>query len=364
MVDNHAFNGEILTGDLNNLNFDPLANNKKILIASRHFRNDSKTIQLELRYDNINATVDDSHKLPVIKSRKNHKRSSSCDVKITRSNSRDYDGGDFRLRKHFPSAAVAAATANNTAPAHYSRTGSRDPMNDGGDSFRAKLTHQRTASRDSGSSSSNIKYILNYLHASNPRATASKKHSRNHSYDQIYMPNNIKIDQELHRKFHKNGGRKNSRDHDVNVLQQQPAVVIKASGSKECDPDLTTSQVIESIYHHSRNNSKDLNYLVDDVGGGSGLRHRRTNSKDLNRIADGGGGGGGSGRHSRSGSHHKIDSDSLGPAEPIAAAHLLLLRPPPSSPPPPPLASRLPPNDSSFAFINDDDEAVHVDDEL
>lgn len=251
-------------------------------------------------------------------------------MKITRSNSRDYDGGDIRLKKHFP---------NNS---QYSRASSRgdlitDVGGGGGDSFRAKLTHQRTASRDSNNSTSNIKYILNYLHASNPRATASKKHSRNHSYDQIYMPSNIKIDQELHRKFPKSGGRKNSRDHDV-LLLQQPIVVIKSSG-KELDGSdsattTTTGQVIESIYHHhSRTNSKDLNYLVDDVASAAGLRHRRTSSKDLNRIAvealaDVCCSSSTGGRHSRTGSQHKID-DLMAPPPPQAADANLLLRPPP-----------------------------------
>lgn len=317
-----------MTGDcgMNMLNYD--ANNKKILVASRHLRNDSKTIQLELRYDNnASAQLPDGY----AKKSKRHYRSSSCDVKIIRSNSRDYDA-ESRLKKH-----IVVASSNNS----HTRNNSRD-LNE--PDFRTKLTHTRNNSKDT-----NIKFILNYLNATNPRAS-SRKHSRNHSYDQIYMPSNIKIDQELHKKFSK--GRKNSstHDYDVNVLQQPNAAAaaqlssakveymdgkfgaVAKNHSKDC---LDASEVdsiglvIDSIYHHSRSNSKDLNYLKtveDTTGANSVLRHRRTSSKDLNRglaavtVMDGG-------RHTRTGSSHLIDHADLPlvtePAVAVAAQFLL-----------------------------------------
>lgn len=320
-----------MSGDcgMNMLNYDPT--NKKILVASRHLRNDSKTIQLELRYDNTAIA-----QLPAKKS-KRHYRSSSCDVKIIRSNSRDYDA-EGRLKKH-----IVVASSNNS----HTRNNSRD-LNE--PDFRTKLTHTRNNSKDT-----NIKFILNYLNATNPRASASRKHSRNHSYDQIYMPSNIKIDQELHKKFSK--GRKNSstHDYDLNILQQPNAAVtavqlnsakveyidgkfgdVSRKNSKDC---LDASEVdsiglvIDSIYNHSRSNSKDLNYLktiamVEDTttAGNSVLRHRRTSSKDLNRsvaavtVMDGG-------RHTRTGSSHLIDHADLPlvtePAVAVAAQILL-----------------------------------------
>lgn len=319
-----------MAGDcgMNMLNYD--TTNKKILVASRHLRNDSKTIQLELRYDNSAAAA-----LPdgYAKKSKRHYRSSSCDVKIIRSNSRDYDA-EGRQKKH-----IVVAPSNNS----HTRNNSRD-FNES--DFRTKLTHTRNNSKDT-----NIKFILNYLNATNPRASASRKHSRNHSYDQIYMPNNIKIDQELHKKFSK--GRKNSstHDYDVNVLQQPNATAAVAqlssakveymdgkfgavarNNSKDCLDASgvdTIGLVIDSIYHHSRSNSKDLNYLktMDDTTGVINvLRHRRTSSKDLNRsvaavtVMDGG-------RHSRTGSSHLIDHADLPlvtePAVAVAAQFLL-----------------------------------------
>lgn len=57
-----------------NLNYD--TNNKRILIASRHLRNDSKTIQLELRYDNYADKTEQHREI----SRKHHIRSNSFPV--------------------------------------------------------------------------------------------------------------------------------------------------------------------------------------------------------------------------------------------------------------------------------------------
>lgn len=277
VLDNQTvpFNGDMNGGDcgaLNSRNFD--VNNKKILIATRHLRNDSKTIQLEFRYDNC------GDKQEQMKRRK-HMRSNSCDVKIGRSNSREYSENDYRLRRQAP---------NNYS---HSRSNSRDIDMD----FRQKLTHSRTNSSDHA----NIKYILNYLKPDHSKLLTTetgsshsrKKHSRNHSYDQIYnMPNNIKLDQELHSKFNKNrmnavaSAGTSGIEHDVNILKSHKDFV----ENKFCGAKSDVPPVLVKLTH-SRNNSKDLNSkgilatIVDDGGSADSiLRHRRTNSKDLNRL--------------------------------------------------------------------------------
>lgn len=287
-----SYNGEVISGEcgLSARNFD--VNNKKILIATRYLRNDSKTIQLELRYDNY------GDKQEQMKQRK-HIRSNSCDVKIGRSNSRDYDS-EYRMRRPPNNA------SNNNNQHSHSRNNSRDFDSD----FRQKLTHTRTHSSDHA----NIKYILNYLKPDHSKlltayvstsdgstSRASRKHSRNHSYDQIYnMPNNIKLDHELHSKFNKN--RLNAvaavgaaiasgsaiDSHDVNLLKMSKEFSDNKFAGKSSDGPGTSTGIVK--LSHSRNNSKDLNgklptlaTIVDDNGSDSILRHRRTNSKDLNR---------------------------------------------------------------------------------
>lgn len=201
--------------------------------------------------------------------KRKHTRSASCDVKIGRSNSREYDS-DHKMKRQ-----------NN-----HSRNNSRDFDSD----FRQKLT--RTHSRANLKEDHlNFKYILNYLKPDRIGGTdmsgqrTVRKHSRNHSYDQIYnMPNNIKLDQELHNKFHKNNKVKTTID-DVNLLKNSTA-----SSSK----DYVDSKFLAKaeVPTHSRTNSKDLNLnksilasIVDcETTGLNILRHRRTNSKDLNRV--------------------------------------------------------------------------------
>lgn len=246
ILDHQSFAGDptAMSGDctMTNLTYE---NSKKVLIASRHLRNDSRTIQLEQRYELIDQ--------PTIVKSKQHYRSSSCDVKITRSGSRnEYD------RK----------AAHAVVGGGHSRNNSRDLCSS---DFRQKLTHSRNNSNDP--LNSNIKFILNYLNT--PKVivptSASKKHSRNHSYDQIYMPHNIKIDHEFQKKFKKN-------------LEQNMVASAGAETSKPVDgPAAFVGQ-----RQHSRNTSKDLDFmniqLSEDAQGNSCLRHRRTSSKDLTRI--------------------------------------------------------------------------------
>lgn len=216
----------------------------------------------------------------MLKKRK-HIRSNSCDVKIGRSNSREYDAEYRNRRLH-----------QNRS---HSRTNSRDIDSDA--RVKRNPTHSRTNSRDEPI---NIKYILNILKPEllglPPPVRSSRKHSRNHSYDQIYnMPNNIKFDQELHNKFNKN--------------RNKPPAVGGVAVSTVIENDLLKDTVVDQKYvrsdgsgpssmmgmstvaSHSRTNSKDLNKtsflssLVDDAAHNI-LRHRRTNSKELNRIVN------------------------------------------------------------------------------
>lgn len=212
----------------------------------------------------------------MLKKRK-HIRSNSCDVKIDRSNSREYDA-DYRNRRLHQNRS-------------HSRTNSRDIDLEA--RFRRNPTHSRANSRDEPI---NIKYILNCLKPDllglPPPVRSSRKHSRNHSYDQIYnMPNNIKFDQDLHNKFNKNrpGGVVGASTVIENDLVKNNAVDQKYVRSDGSGP--SSMMGMSSAATHSRKNSKDLNKgsflasLVDDAAH-SILRHRRTNSKDLNRIVN------------------------------------------------------------------------------
>lgn len=171
--------------------------------------------------------------------------------------------------------------------------------------FRQKLTHSRNNSKDDHNS--NIKFILNYLNTTgkpNEVSKTSKKHSRNHSYDQIYMPNNIKIDQELHNKFNKNLQRKNSRDLDINIIKNINAR--NSSKTTLCDDP----------------KDSNLKVVMDEQqpSNSSVLRHRRTNSKDLSRIASPTSSDT-SNKHIRNSSQHKIQIE-----QELESAQFLLRR--------------------------------------
>lgn len=218
--------------------------------------------------------------------------------------------------------------------AHHSRNNSRDMEIE----FRQKLTHTRNNSKDDPGS--NIKFILNYLNTTggkpNEASKASKKHSRNHSYDQIYMPNNIKIDQELHNKFNKNLSRKNSREPDINIIKN-----IKRNISKTAIGDDDSNSKFQPI---PCTNSKDLNIkvLLDEPSNSSGssvLRHRRTGSRDLARVASS---SSDSSKHIRNSSQHKIQIEHE-----LDSAQLLLRR------------GSLD-GDCSYLNVIDDNELTHV----
>ncbi|XP_055644980.1 solute carrier organic anion transporter family member 5A1 [Toxorhynchites rutilus septentrionalis] len=309
------FNGECISGESVGDN-----SSKRILIASRHLRNDSKSIQLEYRYDD--APAQHYHRP------RKHIRSNSCDIKIQRSNSttnRETDFHDWKLKRFMR---------------HHTRNNSRDL-----DQEHCCRQQQATSHlgrwialhNNEQPSSTNIKYILNHLKNNNVDGHGKlnysnscsggnggpcggpkkKRHTRNYSYGQefSFLPNNviIRLDNDIANKFLANNGggtssRKSSVSHDVNLLKNVSKLnncAVGAVGGNKNMNDL--NEELESkyakgsspSYGHSRNNSKDLNLLnaqVPGEGATSGilggikaliddsnsiLRHRRTNSKDL-----------------------------------------------------------------------------------
>uniref|UniRef100_A0A182QCG1 Kazal-like domain-containing protein n=2 Tax=Cellia TaxID=44534 RepID=A0A182QCG1_9DIPT len=297
------FNGECISGDT-------LAeNNKRILIASRHQRNDSKTIQLEHRYDEGAVP----YRLPppaAAAAARKHYRSNSCDVKIQRSNSatnREVDFHDWKLKRFMR---------------HHTRNNSHDYNNE----QHRQHQQQQTSSSSSGhlgrwialqqqqhlhhhdqqppslasGGASNIRYILNHLKpgtTSGPEhvklgyssscsggagPTKKKRHTRNYSYGQefSFLPNNviIRLDNDIANKFLSSTGggtsvigfggssRKSSFSHDVGVLKNNNVGVggavsnAKLNNMKHSD-DL--NEELESKYGkgHSRTSSRDLNLL-------------------------------------------------------------------------------------------------------
>lgn len=203
------------------------------------------------------------------------------------------------------------------------QTHSRNNSSDLNSDFRHKLTHSRTNSRDDAGAL-NIRYIQNQLKPQEDEEDDDelttgcghfvKKHARNHSYDQIYMPNNIRFDADFFRNHHSN------KNKNVNVLKNvmnREENRVKNSNETEAAAVAALAATTVSSRSHSRNNSKDLNIrtaaatttasnntnatipqCVSGAGVGAGgvigaahnvaeaalsiLRHRRTNSKDLN----------------------------------------------------------------------------------
>jgi organic anion transporter 3A len=200
-----------------------------------------------------------------------HARSSSCDVKITRSNSSNSDVD--RLRK-----------MRNT----HTRTNSRDY-----EFLNNQLNNQNA--------NSNIRYIVNHLKKPmsnlnsnfnlNQNFKDRRRHMRNHSYGQefSFLPNNaiIRLDNDLANKFLLSTSGTNSRHH-----------------SRKNSYDTTTHHVDVNLLHQKLNSQKINDDLLldeeecDDEQQSSGvlanptvsviaeedtiLRHRRTNSRDLN----------------------------------------------------------------------------------
>ncbi|XP_023293331.2 solute carrier organic anion transporter family member 4C1 isoform X2 [Lucilia cuprina] len=290
---------EKLSGHENNPNYD----DGEMALKSdnyRHSRNNSRTIQLEYGYDKCNnAMMANTQAVPQMKSKK-HFRSASCDVKMIRSFAKDHNSN--------PAMDVCETSKfKNLKKLH---THSRNNSSDLNTEFRHKLVaHSNSCSRDDPNFS--IRFIQNQLKPQEDEEDEDelttgcghfvRKHSRNHSYDQIYMPNNIRFDPEFFRGHNNNHHHNNHLHHtnnkkNVNLLKN--VVESKLKNSNETNEAGSRG--------HSRNNSKDLNIKVSQTTTNAGvanssaapssaliaesalsiLRHRRTNSKDLNHVAN------------------------------------------------------------------------------
>ncbi|XP_016941807.3 solute carrier organic anion transporter family member 3A1 [Drosophila suzukii] len=280
----------------------------------RHSRNDSRTMQMDYCYDKCGHVVTPANTCnqPQTKSKK-HFRSASCDVKMIKSFARDHNSSSGP-------ADAAGQDASGGASSKYKN-------------LKKFQAHTRNLSTDLNNPSQPIRYIQNQLR---PQDCAEeddddelttgcghfvKKHSRNHSYDQIYMPNNIRFDADFLRHPHPHHNPKKN----VNVLKNVVTDVGKLKNSNEMEAGAAGSR------GHSRNNSKDLNTKISSgtpVNNASGqvasdtsntglsvLRHRRTNSKDLNyqvlpeAATSSSLAGHPHPQHTRNTSHHKIQID-------------------------------------------------------
>uniref|UniRef100_A0A1B0D282 Major facilitator superfamily (MFS) profile domain-containing protein n=1 Tax=Phlebotomus papatasi TaxID=29031 RepID=A0A1B0D282_PHLPP len=228
--------------------------NKKVLIASRHIRNDSRSIQLEMLYDQK-----EEGKMP----RKTHKRSSSCDC---RTNSKEYEN-EVKGRK-------------------VRKSHSRNSSKDYDQEFRQKLTHFRNNFKEDA--------LVNIKNALSARG-----HRRNNSYDY----------KNVNKMFN---CRKNSKEvnfSDVNLLRVMANAAVVEGGKFVAEEDLLPSYEVK--YTHSRTNSKDYNDTMLKPEG-TNLRHRRLSSKDLKGIVVTASHGiltGDSAGHRRNSSQHKIQID-------------------------------------------------------
>lgn len=297
--------GDGLDNVLNGVHSD---GQKRLLVASRHARNDSRGIQLEMRYGSDGETA------PKLPFKKSHIRSSSCDVRFMR----DFEN-DCKYLK--------------VPKKCHSRTSSRDMEQE----FRKRFSH------NTNSDHLNIKCIINYL-KSGPknngmlneeadRASGSSLcvsgggggscnssrrggHSRNHSYDRIYTANNNEaflpdyLDQpgQSEQPLEQHGNK------DVNVRRGEELMMGNSNKFLIAAPaavaiELLVPASFESKYTHSRNNSKDFNVKLDDFAGlgsatGANLRHRRTSSKDMNVV-----GAAAVGSHRRNSSQQRIQME-------------------------------------------------------
>ncbi|XP_050076615.1 solute carrier organic anion transporter family member 4C1 [Anopheles maculipalpis] len=282
------FNGECISGDA-------LAeNNKRILVASRHQRNDSKTIQLE--YDDGGGVHQPYRLPPAASATRKHYRSNSCDIKIQRSNSatnREVDFHDWKLKRF-----MRHHTRNNSHD--YNNEQHRHQQQQTSSSSSGHLgrwialqqqQHSSTGDQHSGGAS-NIRYILNHL---KPGASGSehvklgyssscsggagagvpakkKRHTRNYSYGQefSFLPNNviIRLDNDIANKFLSSTGapvtgggssRKSSFSHDVAAVLKNNNIGVLNNMKHSSD----LNEELESKYGkgHSRTNSRDLNLL-------------------------------------------------------------------------------------------------------
>ncbi|XP_035911156.1 solute carrier organic anion transporter family member 4A1 [Anopheles stephensi] len=282
------FNGECISGDA-------LAeNNKRILVASRHQRNDSKTIQLEYRYDD---GVHQPYRLPpAATAARKHYRSNSCDIKIQRSNSatnREVDFHDWKLKRFMRHhTRNNSHDYNNEQQRHQQQTSSSSSGHLGRWIALQQQHQQHSSAADQhAGGAGNIRYILNHL---KPGSSGSehvklgyssscsgggggapakkKRHTRNYSYGQefSFLPNNviIRLDNDIANKFLSSTGapvtgggssRKSSFSHDVAAVLKNTNIGVLNNMKHSSD----LNEELESKYGkgHSRTSSRDLNLL-------------------------------------------------------------------------------------------------------
>lgn len=272
--ESQGFSGEVITGDclISPVEIiDPT--NRKVIVATRHYRNDSRSIQLENRY--LDGMAVDAGGPPMFTRPRKHYRSNSCDVKLGRSNSRDSDNTEYRMRRLMRG---------------HSRNNSRD------------LEHEGNRQAQVPPQNYNIRYILNHLKTNSTAEQnlanlknnfKNRRHIRNHSepFSLSFLPNNaiVRLDNNCANQFLQStcgggGSFKHSRDYHEMLKNNTAKLLLSKNSSVEMNEELEQKYTSSS---HSRTNSKDLSTkitnslksLIED--GSSNLRHRRTNSKDL-----------------------------------------------------------------------------------
>ncbi|EDV98917.1 GH13584 [Drosophila grimshawi] len=272
----------------------------------RHSRNDSRTMQMDYGYDKCGQVLPAANtcNVPQTKSKK-HFRSASCDVKMIRSFAKDHNvagsvadgaGDKFRNLKKLQSHTRNHSTDLNPQDARH-KTLRDDPT------LPIRYIQNQLRPQDCAEEDDDDELTTGCGHF-------VKKHSRNHSYDQIYMPNNIRFDADFlrHPHSHHSNPKKN-----VNLLKNVVSDAAKVKNSNN------ETDVASGSRCHSRTNSKDLNSQValaePSSSGLSILRHRRSNSKDLNYsiLPDAATPSNAQNQqqqqHTRNTSHHKIQID-------------------------------------------------------
>lgn len=289
--------GQVLTANADQLN-------KKILIASRHFRNDSRTIQLEQNIHRCDESI-----VQMNKPRK-HYRSNSCDVRLIRCNSKEWNNyyNDHRLRSIMRSGAVG-----NNSRDFEQQLISQTPQNRQTNlsSLNSAATHLQDQQLQQ---QSNFKYILNQLkqqHSTtnnldvnqiltnhrdrNNSINKNKHHIRNNSYGQefSFLPNSaiIRLNNNCANKFllnstsnlcNRNSSRKNSKDinNDVHVILLKNAIInpsTPATALDEIEYTTKSSNIPETI-------TKNLDVPNRDFVPTNSTTLNVKNSNDVNSV--------------------------------------------------------------------------------
>lgn len=214
-------------------------------------------------------------------SHKQHQRSSSCDVKITRSNSNTSDI-DNRLKKLKKS---------------HSRTNSRD---------YEFLNNQANTANNNQNVNTNIRYIVNHLKKPTGNLNSNfnlnrnfkdrRRHLRNYSYGQefSFLPNNaiIRLDNDLANNFLLSTSGQNSKHHSRKNSYDPTSVVDMNLIAKKLNNHTISNNLLlneEEIDEESSASQTNVVYPVEEAIAEEEtqvLRHRRTNSNDLDQQSE------------------------------------------------------------------------------